>query len=92
MKSWKRDTMKESRAFKGPYNFLHEQPVLREGRSYSFRVGIYVTVGEELVKNHSKTPNVGFVGESGFIDRFWCVPESDGQWNKYKNSGNRILI
>lgn len=48
--------------------------------SYSFRVGVDVTVGEELVKNHSETPNVGFVGESGFVDGLGGIPESDGQW------------
>lgn len=32
------------------------------------------------MENHSETPNVGFVGESGFIDGLRGVPESEEQW------------
>ena len=32
------------------------------------------TVGEDLVKNHSKTPNIWHVGELWLNDWLWCIP------------------
>lgn len=43
--------------------------------SYSFGVGVHVTVGKELMKNNSKTPDIWLVGESGLTYGLRSVPE-----------------
>lgn len=46
-------------------------------RSYSFWVGVHVTVGKELMKDDSKTPDIRFVGELGLTDGLWSVPAEE---------------
>lgn len=63
--------------------------------SYSFWVGVHVTVGKELMKDDSKTPDIRFVGELGLTDGLWSVPAKDKkrvqEFNTYNPSISGFL-